>query len=106
MVLGQLPVPGPPTIWMIVGQEPISLVVGAGGGCLDIFPLSFLSSFPSLLGTARYRLKYYLKEPLIQTQTNKTRLYFAHGCFLFQCGTLGRLFTEYITCKLPGIQTH
>ena len=39
MVLGKLPVPGRPTIWMIVGQGPIALTVGAGGGCLDIFTL-------------------------------------------------------------------
>ena len=26
-----------PTIWMIVGQGPIALAVGAAGGCLDIF---------------------------------------------------------------------
>ena len=36
MVLGKLLVPGRPTIWMmIVGQGPIALRVGAGGGCLD-----------------------------------------------------------------------
>ena len=41
MVLGKLPVPGRPTIWMIVGQGPIALAlaVGAGWGCLDIFTL-------------------------------------------------------------------
>ena len=52
MVLGKLPVPGRPTIWMIVGQGPISLAVGASGVCLDIFysPLSFLSSFSLSLG--------------------------------------------------------
>ena len=47
MVLGKHPVPGRPTIWMIVGQGPIALAVGAGGGRLDIFiflfPLSPLS---------------------------------------------------------------
>ena len=32
MVLGKLPVPGRPTIWMIVGQGSIALAVGAGGG--------------------------------------------------------------------------
>ena len=32
-------------IWLIVGQGPTALAVGAGGGCLDIFTLSFLSSF-------------------------------------------------------------
>ena len=41
MVLGKLPVPGRPTIWMIVGQGPIALAVGAGGGCLDIFTLIY-----------------------------------------------------------------
>ena len=39
MVLGKHPVPGHPTIWMIVGQGPIALAVGAGWGCLDIFTL-------------------------------------------------------------------
>ena len=39
MVLGKLPVPGRPTIWTIVGQGLIVLVVGAGGGCLDILTL-------------------------------------------------------------------
>ena len=32
MALGKLPVPGRPTIWMIVGQRPAALAVGAGGG--------------------------------------------------------------------------
>ena len=46
MVLGKLPVPGRPTIWMKVGQGPIALAVGAGGGCLDIFTLLYpFSSF-------------------------------------------------------------
>ena len=43
MVPGKLPVPGRPTIWITVGQGPIALAVGAGGGCLDIFTLSVLS---------------------------------------------------------------
>ena len=50
MVLGKLPVPGNPTIWMIVEQGPIALAVGADGGCLDIFthlcPFSFFSLSP------------------------------------------------------------
>ena len=32
MVLGKLPVPGRPTIWIVVGQGPTALAVGAGGG--------------------------------------------------------------------------
>ena len=52
MVLGKLPVPGRPAIWITVGQGPTALAVGAGGGCLDIFysHLSFLSCFSLSLG--------------------------------------------------------
>ena len=66
MVLGKLPAPGRPTIWMTVGQGPIVLAVGAGGGCLDIFTLDYpFSHFsPSLWETARYRLKHCFKVPL------------------------------------------
>ena len=42
MVLDKLPVPGRSTIWMIVGQGPTVLTVGAGGSCLDIFTLIYL----------------------------------------------------------------
>ena len=64
------PVPGRPTIWIIVGQGPTALAVGAGGGCLDIFSLVYHFSFltPSLWETARYRLKYCLKWPLSPNQ--------------------------------------
>ena len=66
MLLGKLPVPGRPTIWITVGQGPTALAVGAGGGCLDFFTLiyPFTPLSPSLWETARYRLKYCLKEPL------------------------------------------
>ena len=52
-MLGELPVPGRPTIWMIhvVGQGPTALAVGAGGGCLDIFTLVYpFSPFSLSLG--------------------------------------------------------
>ena len=39
MVLGRLPVPGRPTIWMKVGQGPIAVAIVAGGSCLDSFTL-------------------------------------------------------------------
>ena len=60
MVLGKLPVPGRLTIWIIVGQGPIALAVGAGAGCLDVFTLLYLFSplTLSLWVSARYRLKY------------------------------------------------
>ena len=76
MVLGKLPVPGRPTIWIIVGQGPTGLAVGVGGGCLDIFSLLYRFSFltPSLWEMARYRLKYCLKGPLSPDQpTNQPK---------------------------------
>ena len=33
-------------VWVIVGQEPIALAVGAGGGCLDIFSFIYLFFLP------------------------------------------------------------
>ena len=76
MVLGKVLAPGRPTTWITVGQGPTAFTVGAGGGCLDIFSLvchfSFLS--PSLLETARYRLKYCLKGSL--AQNNQPTKYF------------------------------
>ena len=66
MVLGKLPVLGRPTIWVKVGQGPIALAVGAGGGVVWTFFLSSIlySLSPFLWKTARYRLKYCLKGPL------------------------------------------
>ena len=45
MVLGELPVPGRPTILITVGQGRIALSVGAGGGGLDIFTLIYPFSY-------------------------------------------------------------
>ena len=44
MVLGKLPVPGRPTIWITVGQGPAALAVGAGG-IVSTFLLSSILSF-------------------------------------------------------------
>ena len=46
-MLGKLPVPGRPTIWITVGQRPTALAVGAS----DFYShLSFLSSFSLFVG--------------------------------------------------------
>ena len=37
-------------IWIIVGQEPTVLAVGAGGGCLDVFLSSIISLLSPLSG--------------------------------------------------------
>ena len=92
MVLGKLPVPtvwgggrvvrwswvnfqcrGVLLVWIRVGQGPIALAIGAGGGCLDIFTLiyPFSSLSPSLWETTRYRLKYCLKGSLSPKTTNQ-----------------------------------
>ena len=75
MVLGKLSVPGRPAILITVGQGPIVLAVGAGGGGLDIFTLIYPFSplSPSLWETARYRLKYCLKGPLNPKQPTNQR---------------------------------
>ena len=44
MVLGKFPVPGRPTILITVGQGPIALAVGAGGGAVWTFLLSSILS--------------------------------------------------------------
>ena len=66
MALDKPPVSERPTNLVTVGQGPIALKVGAGGGCLDII---FLSSIVSLLflplwEIVRYRLEYCFKGPL------------------------------------------
>ena len=89
MVLGKLPGPGCPTIWMTLGQGPSALAVGAGGGCLDIFILLYLFFYfsLSLWETARYRLKYCLKGPLNPKQpTSQLGLQKDFGRQLMQTG--------------------
>ena len=80
MVLGKLPVPGRPTIWITVAQGPTALAVGVGGGCLDIFTLIYPFSplSPSLMETARYRLKYCFKGP--KQPTNQMAMLYYYLC--------------------------
>ena len=90
MVLGKLPGPGCPTIWMTVGQGPTALAVGAGGDCLDIFTLLYLFSpiSPVLWETARYGLKDCLKGPLNPKQPTNKPLESAEGeLLLYWCFT-------------------
>ena len=70
--------PGRPTILITVGQGPIALAVGAGGGGLDIFTLiyPFFPLSPSLWEKARYRLKYCLKGPLNPKQPTNQPIIF------------------------------
>ena len=72
-------------IWIIVGQGPIALAIGAGGGCLDIFSLNYHFSFlsPSLWETALYRMKYCLKGPLNPEKPNHLLLAVPRRLFCF-----------------------
>ena len=64
-VPGKLPVPGRPTSLEYGRARAYCTCSGCGWGCLDIFSLIYLLSFPSpSWETARYRLKYCLKGPL------------------------------------------
>ena len=82
-MLGKLPVPGRPTILITVGQGPIALEIGAGGGGLEFLLSSILSPLsPSLWETARYRLKYCLKRPLNPKQPTNQPILFCSVCNL------------------------
>ena len=107
MVLGKLPVPGRPTILVTVGQGPTALAVGAGGGCVDIFTLTYPVTYPvsplspSLWETARYRLKYCLKRPLNPNQpTNQpTPVFFIACVACFQVIIFHNIHCHYRYCK-------
>ena len=75
MVLGKLPVPGRPANFDCSRARAYCACSRCGWGLLDIFFLvchfSFLS--PSLMETARYRLKYCLKGPLSPKQPTNLR---------------------------------
>ena len=107
MVLGKLPVPGRPTIWITVGQGPTTLAVGAGGGCLDIFTLIYPFSplSPSLWETARYRLKYCLKGPLIPTQPTNQHCHKGHRALSSHSPKKGYGSIYTYMCQWLGVNT-
>ena len=72
MVLGKLPVLGRPTILITVGQGPIALAVGAGGGGLDIFTLIYpFSSFFLSLGDGPIQTAILSQRPVKLKTTNQ-----------------------------------
>ena len=75
------PVPGRPTIWMIVGQGPTALAVGAGGGLFGHFysPLSFLSSFSLSLGDGTIKTEI-LSERAVKPKTTNQPCYLFSPC--------------------------
>ena len=75
MSLGKLPVPGRPTHLDYSRARAYCACSRCGWGGLDIFSLIYHFSFlsPSLLETARYRLKYCLKGSLSPVQLTNQR---------------------------------
>ena len=63
-------------VWTIVGQGPIALAVGAGGGCLDIFSLIYHFSFLSLLGEKIRSSLVFVLYILVQPKVNMDRTEF------------------------------
>ena len=76
MVLGKLPVPGRPTIWITVGQGPTALAVGAGWGLFGYFysHLSFLSSFSVSLGDGPIKTEILSQRAVKPKTTNQLTL--------------------------------
>ena len=73
-MLGKLPVPGRPKILITVGQGPIALVVGAGGGGLDIFTLVYpFSSFSVSLGDGPIQTEILSQRAVKPKTTNQIR---------------------------------
>ena len=83
--------------WTGVGQGPNALAVGAGGDLFKHFSLVYRFSFflpLSLWETARYRLKYYLKRPDIESTLSQHCFYVAWPRLLTQWpGEQGILYT-------------
>ena len=76
MVLGKLPVPVRPTILITVGQGPIALAVGAGGGGLDIFTLIYpFSSFSLSLGDGSIWTEILSQRAVKPKTTNQPTIY-------------------------------
>ena len=61
-------------IWIIVGQGPIALAIGAGGGSLDIFfsQLSFLFSFSLSLRDGPIQTEILYQRAVKSRTTNRT----------------------------------
>ena len=117
-VLGKLPVPGPPTYLDYSRTRAYCPCVRCGWGLFGHFSLIYHFSFlsPSLLETARYRLKYCLKGPLNPKQPTKKSRCHCHeaqsfhslqspslSCFQVILGLLGPCFP--IICMSKAILT-
>ena len=79
-MLGKLPVPGRPRIWITVGQGPTALAIGSSGGCLDTFTLIYPFSFSLFLGDGL------IKTEILSQRAVKLKTWVVRWCWVnFQC---------------------
>ena len=90
-MLGKLPVPRrPANLDHSRARASAAFAVGAGGGCLVIFPSSIISLLsPTLFATARYRLKYCLKGPLNPNNQPNKGLFCSYQMAVSSCHLRG-----------------
>ena len=82
MVLGKLPMQGRPTILITVGQGPIALAVGAGGGGVDIFTLIY--PFSLSLGDGSIQTEILSQRAVKPKTTNQPTCWFNDGSTLLK----------------------
>ena len=99
IVLGKLACQCVPLIWIIVGQEPIALAVGAGRGCLYIFfsRQSFLFSFS--LSRRRSDIHWNIFSKGCWTQNNQQT---SHSCYgnTLMTSLVKELSRQCMTCSI------
>ena len=89
--LPTLPVPERPTIWLIVGQGPIALAIGAGEGVLFVI-LLYPFSFSQRLGDGPIQTKI-LSQRAVKTTTQHPWMTLFQNCLGWSGGAmvLGKL---------------
>ena len=74
MLLGKLPALGVLLIWIRVGHGPTVLTVGASGGCLDIFSITYHFSFSLSLGDGPIQTEILSQRAIKPKTTNQPNL--------------------------------
>ena len=90
-------------IRIIVGQGPIALAIGAGGGCLDIFSLNYhFFSFSLSLGDGLIWTEILSQRAVKSRTTNQpTFTTYYHVYNIFLCSQFSSMFTTVFHSNLP-----
>ena len=91
---------------MIVGQGPIALAVGTGGGCLDIFTLLYpFSPLSPSLGDGPIQTEILSERAAKPKTTNQQPKSCSGGCTICHTLCLYVISCVYITIMTPRIRT-